>query len=249
MGIAVLVIMIPITVLFSRRQPEDMGLQPDGDKGDATSPGGFKGKSHSRSASSEVSWTTKEAMRTRTLWMLVVGFNLVHVSATATVVHLVPFLTLQEGISIQTAAIIVTMRLGGSSISRMLWGWAVDRFPVNICLAIGYFTRASSTLSLVLLPFPWNVVACILFTIPGGGFQVLQPMAFANYFGRAHAGTIHGSVRPFLTLSSLLGPVFIAFLYDSTGSFDSGFLITGCVGLTSVILAVMLKPPQLTQAH
>ena len=244
MGIAVLVIMIPLILLFVRRQPEDMGLQPDGDKENNGQRSGAQRKAPNRYAGTEVSWTTKEAMRTKTLWLLVVGMNLVSVSANVTVIHLVPFLTLQEGVSAQAAAFIVTLRLGGSSVSRIMWGWAVDHFPMNVCLAIGFFARGLSPIMLILLPFPWNVAALVVVSIPGGGFQVLQPMAFANYFGRANAGTIQGSVRPFLTISTLAGPLFIAFLYDSTGSFDIAFLVTGAVGLVSTILALMAKPPK-----
>lgn len=60
---------------------------------------------------------------------------------------------------------------------------------------------------------------------------------FSNYFGRAHAGSIQRSVRPFITVSSLGGPVAIAFIYDRMGSFDLGLLIAGAFGFVATILA------------
>ena len=247
LGILVLALMVPLIILFVRRQPEDMGLLPDGDSADSNPDASPLSARKRRFAGTDESWTMKEAMRTRTFWYLVIGFNLVNLSASITVIHLVPFLTLQEGISAQTAAYVVAMRLGGSSASRIIWGLAVDWFPMSACLAVGFSARAMIPLSLALLPYPANIVAAIATSTLGGGFQVLQPMAFSNYFGRAHAGAIQGSVRPFLTVSALTGPLVIAFLYDTTGSFDLGFVIAGGVGLASPFLALLATPPRRQQ--
>lgn len=244
MGIVVLAFTLPLVILFVRRQPEDLGLLPDGDRPGQEPGERARSARQQRFAGTEDSWTMKEAMRTRTLWYLVVGLNMVNMSANALVIHLIPFLTLQEGISSQTAAFVVSMRLVGSSISRLVWGFAVDRFPMNACLAVGFCARAVAPLSLALLPYPMNVWIVVSSSVLGGGFQVLQPMAFSNYFGRAHAGAIQGATRPFLTVSTLSGPLVIAFLYDSTGSFDIGFLIAGVLGVGSTFLALASKPPR-----
>ena len=244
MGILVLVLMVPLIILFVRRQPEDMGLLPDGDRAEMNLDAKPLSARRRRFAGTEESWTMNEAMRTRTFWYMVIGFNLVNLSASITVIHLVPFLTLQEGISAQAAAYIVSIRLAGSSASRIIWGFAVEWFPMNACLAVGFCARAMIPLSLALLPYPANVIGAIAGSVLGGGFAVLQPMAFSNYFGRLHAGAIQGAVRPFLTVSTLAGPLLIAFLYDTTGSFDLGFVIASSVGLASPFLALLATPPR-----
>jgi len=244
MGIAVLVIMVPLIFLFVRKQPEDIGLLPDGDIPGVERTEKALSARRRRYVGTEESWTVKEAMRTRTLWFLVGGLNLVSLSASVMVIHLVPFLTLQEGVSAQAAALVVSWRLAGSSASRVIWGWAIDRFPMNGCLAVGFFARALVPVSLVVLPYPANAIGAIVTSTLGGGLQVLQPMAFSNYFGRAHAGAIQGAVRPFITASSLGGPLVIAFLYDSTGSFDVGFLIAGAFGFVGTLLALFSTPPK-----
>jgi len=244
MGVGVLVIMVPLLYIFIRKQPEDMGLLPDGDRpGDDPAAATLSARRRRYLGTTE-SWTVKEAMRTKTLWLLVVGLNMVNLSSSVMSIHLVPFFTLQEGLSAQSAALIVSWRLAASSGSRVVWGWATDRFPIHGCLAVGFFSRALVPLSLVLLPYPANAIGAIVASALGGGLQVLQPMAFANYFGRAHAGAIQGSIRPFLTGSSLVGPLIIAFIYDTTGSFDVGFVIAGAVGAASTILALMSRPPR-----
>lgn len=248
MGVMVIVIMVPVTLLFVRRQPEDMGLQPDGLPLEARIPEARPGDAiqglTQRDASTEVSWTLKEAMRTRTLWIIVVAMNLVGLSASAGVIHLVPFLTLQQGLTAQTASFIVAIRFGASSVSRLLWGFAVDRFHINHCLAVAFLSRAMHPLVLILIPYPFNVAALVALSITGGGFQVLQPMAFANYYGRRNAGSILGGVRPFLTAASLVGPLLIAAMYDFTGTFNLVFSIAGGLGVVSAAVVLLATPPR-----
>ncbi len=248
MGVMVIVIMVPITLLFVRRQPEDMGLLPDGASPDTrlmeAGPGDTRQTLAQRDASNEVSWTLKEAMRTRTLWIVVVAMNLVGLSASAGVIHLIPFLTLQQGLSAQTVSFVVSIRFGASSVSRLIWGFAVDRFHINHCLAVAFFSRAIQPLFLILLPYPFNVAVLVATSFTGSGFQVLQPMAFANYFGRRNAGAILGGVRPFLTAASLVGPLFISVLYDFTGTFNLVFSIAGGLGVLSAGVVLLATPPQ-----
>ena len=243
MGIMVITVMVPLTLLFVRKQPEDMGLQPDG--GPSGNELVDEGLGSERNGEpDEVSWTLKEAMHTRTLWMLVVAMNLVGLSATLIVIHLVPFLTLQQGMSAQAASFVVSLRLAASSISRLVWGFAVDRFHIKHCLAVAFLSRAIHPLALILLPYPLNVTVLVVTSITGGGFQVLQPLAFANYYGRRHSGAIMGAMRPILTITSLLGPLFVSAVFDLTGTFNLGFLVAGGLGLLSVGVVLLANPPR-----
>lgn len=243
LGAALLLVTVPVIALFVRRQPEDLGLLPDGGAATAVADPSTLTERQRRLAGTEESFTVKEALRTRTLWLLVIGFNLVNISANALVIHLVPFLTLQEGLTAQAAAYIVTVRLGGSTASRIIWGFAADWFPMNACLAAAFAARGIGPLALALLPYPTNVIVMLVFSSIGGGFQVLTPLAFANYFGRANSGAIQGAVRPLLIVSTLSGPLLIAILYDTTNSFDLGFMIAGGLALASVSLALLVRPP------
>ena len=243
MGVMVIIVMVPLTLLFVRRQPEDMGLQPDGGLTGLDPVGEMQG-SEQQDSPAEVSWTLKEAMRTRTLWIIVGAMNLVGLSASVVVIHLVPFLTLQQGMSAQGASFVVAIRFAASSVSRLVWGFAVDRFKINHCLAVAFLSRAMHPLVLILLPYPVNVAALVATSITGGGFQVLQPLAFANYYGRRNSGAILGAVRPFLTVFSLIGPLFIAGVFDLTGTFNLAFLVAGGLGVLSAGLVLWATPPQ-----
>lgn len=243
MGIVLMVIMVPLSVFLVKRQPEDIGLLPDGDLSPAGPPTKV-GEAPRRTATSEVSYTVKEATRTRAIWALIVGLNLVQIAGNTSTLFFVPFLMLQEGMSAQIASLILTLRLLSSTLSRLVWGFAADRFPVHYLLAFAFFSRAVGPLALVLLPYPWNVAVMLLTNITAGGFVVLQNMAFANYYGRRHSGAIQGFTRPFLTVTSLAGPLIISRVYDMTGTFNVIFVISALVGLLSVPIALLATPPK-----
>jgi MFS family permease len=243
MGLSLMVVIVPLVVLFMRRRPEDMGLLPDGDTVEsaaAASAGGRKRKT----AASEVSWTLKDALRTRTFWVMVLILNTANLSGSILTVHVIPFFTTQEGLSASAAGLILSARFIGSTLGRAMWGFLVERVPMRLCLA-GFFTgRALGVLSLILLPFPYNVPGYVLGTGPlGGPMSFMQPMTLSTYYGREYIGSIQGGIRPFLAGSSLAGPLVIALLYDASGSFSVAFGIAGALGLVGALLALAAKPP------
>ena len=68
LAIVGIVIVVPLSVIFVRRQPEDMGLLPDGDTKtddpDIEDP------------NDEFSWTLKQAVKTRSMWFLTIAFSI-----------------------------------------------------------------------------------------------------------------------------------------------------------------------------
>ena len=74
-------VLVPLAAVFVRRQPEDMGLLPDGDTGL---------DSAERAVSDEFSWAVSEAIRTTTLWRLVIVFGASSLAASTIDLHRIP---------------------------------------------------------------------------------------------------------------------------------------------------------------
>lgn len=241
MGVSLLIIMVPTILILMRRQPEDLGLLPDGDP-----PIGSE-DSLSATASTrqnqEPSWTLGEALRTKTLWILIISLNLVGLMVSPIITHTVPYLTLQESMSIQMVSVVLVLRQVGGSFSKLMWGFLVERIPVRYCLAAMYAIRSLGPLCLILIPYPYNVPPFVLFTGLGAAMSVLQPVVFANYYGRAFIGTIQGTMRPLLGISQLAGPLLVAMVFDATGTFDVAFLACVVVGLVAAAIALLATPP------
>lgn len=238
MGIAIIVLMVPPVLLLMRRQPEDLGLRPDGEPAIQN-----KRDQVENTDPLEVVWTLSQAIRTRSLWVIVISMNLASLSAGALVYHQVPYFT-GQGMSLQGATLVFTMSMLGGATSRIHWGFLLDRWPVRRCLVTAFSIRTMGPLSLLLVPYPYNVVPFLIFwAFLAGAYGLLQPMAFANYYGRTFMGSIFGTLRPLMSLSQLVGPLFIAVLFDWTGTFDLALGIVSALGFLGAAIALLAQPP------
>ena len=243
MGISVLVITLLPVAIFMRSRPEDVGLLPDGDGQQRFTQTTSSQNPQSKSYATEHSWTLKQALCTRSLWLIVISMNLASLAASVQIVHTAPFLTQQEGLSTSVASFIIMARLTVAAVSRIPWGLLVERIPVRFCLALTFSIRAFGLLSMVIFPFPIYLPVFVIFSGMGTSLGLLQPMVFANYFGREFQGTIQGFMRPFLAGPGLAVPLIAAILFDATGTFDIAFLVMTIPGLLAVPLILLAKPP------
>ena len=188
-------------------------------------------------------WTLKEALRTRSLWILIFCVNLTSFAVSVPNFHIIPFLTEQKGMTAGAASLILTMRLAAITVGRIPWGFVVERLPIRYCLAFSFVTKSGALLALAAVPYPWGIGFFVLLSGLGGAQAILQPLAFASYYGRKSQGTIQGALRPFFSVPSLIGPMLVAILYDVLGSFNTPFIVASVIGVTSGFLAVFATPP------
>ncbi len=240
-GIALLGLMVPLVLLFMKRQPEDFGLQPDGDQFDKNVE---KDQVLLGRYNNESEWTLREALKTRTIWIIVLAMNLVGLSSGPLLFFQVPYL-IEKGMSDQNASYVFTATWIGFTLSRLVWGFAVEHIPVRVCLAIAFAARSSGPIFLVVVPYPLNIAFFILIHgIFGGSFALLQAVAVADYYGRRFMGSIQGAMRPFLAIPTIVGPLVFAVLHDATGNFDIAFLIAGLLGFIAVAVILQATPPK-----
>ncbi|MFC2034469.1 MFS transporter, partial [Chloroflexota bacterium] len=80
----------------------------------------------------------------------------------------------------------------------------------------------------------------------GAGFGVRFPLR-ARYFGRKAFGSISGSASLFMMPVGAIVPIYLGWVYDTTGSYISAFqwvAILIAVGVVIVTLIVPPKPPE-----
>ena len=182
-------------------------------------------------------------MRTRTLWLLIISLDLISFSSGVQGFHGITYLTQQQGMSVATVGLITTFRYIGVFLARIPWAYFLERVPIRNCLVVCFLVKATTLLWLIALPYPANIVGYIIAFSIGGAQGLVQPMVFANYFGRESQGTIQGAVQPALAVPSLVGPLLVAILFDAVGSFDVAFIIASVLGFVAAIVAMFAKPP------
>ena len=77
-----------------------------------------------------------------------------------------------------------------------------------------------------------SVVSVIFFT------------AWGNLFGRLHLGKIQGAAQVFAVLASATGPWFIAYVFDSMGTYHPAFYALAPIVLLVAIVAWFVPIPK-----
>lgn len=219
LGVAALLVLLPVAMLI-RTRPEDMGLLPDGDT-DATQ----ATEQRRPRVATDRSYTRREAMRSRSFWLILLAIGVVSMGVQGFQPNWLPYFQ-DIGFSATTGAAAIAIYGAGAAAARLIWGTLAERFPSRNLMVL---QTAMTAMVIVFLLLGVNS-RLTLFVYAGvqgltlGGQFILQPLMVANYFGREHLGAVRGIMRPFITLSGAAGPVFVAGLYDATGTYQLAFV-------------------------
>lgn len=241
LGVLIAVVVIPPTLLFMRRTPEDMGLLPDGETVPSLSES--EGQLKSERGLDEPRWRVGEALRVRTTWLLVIALNMASMAIGATLYHQVAFFT-DIGLSLQEASFVFAVNRVAAMGSKLFFGFVAEHVPVRYCLMSTQLGRAVGFLILLLGTAPERVYAfAIVSGLLSNAWGPLQNQIWADYYGRAFVGTIRGVLAPFHLISNLGGTMFAAVVYDILGSYAAAFWVfTGTMVCSSVIM-FYARPP------
>ena len=255
LGIIAWALVIPTSAAFMRRRPEDVGLLPDGL--DQASSGKEPSKSITVQLKQKVfverTWTLQEALHTRALWLIVLAFNMAGLSAAAIPFHHVAYVT-DRGFTSTQAALSLTVFAFCAAVAKLIWGFVAERIHMRYCVMGVYLGSALALLLLLNARSIETIFAfSVLFGLSFGGQVVLNPLTWANYYGRDFLGTILGVVQPFTMIASAVGPLFAGYVYDVTKSYQRAFFTFLLGFLLGAGFMYLAKPPskrnQLTHSH
>ena len=242
-GVISLLIVIPL-LLFMRRRPSDIGLQPDGVSGGGAPSGRRSDTGGIQSAyRPELDWRAGEAARTSSFWLIVIAEALVILISGTINFQIVPYLR-DVGISPAVAAGALSVSSLVGSLGNPFWGWLSDIFsPRRLALITLAISGVAVSLFIVVPEGRLSIIVVILYGSLAGGLNILGHMIIAQYFGRSSFGSITGLMGPFQTGALGLGPTFGALLYRITGGYRAIYLF----GVLSYILAfaciIAARPP------
>lgn len=242
LGIVGLVLVVPPSLLFVRRTPEDIGLLPDNgqklddDRNDSK-------QLVQSSLSTEHDWTIGEAVRTSALWLMVMGFTISGAGLGGFLPHVIPALT-DKGYSTPLATALVTIFSVLVVVTKMIWGILGERIQVRYLIAGSYFAATVTMfMMLVVHSGPLIILFPILYSVGGGGYAPLSSLMWANYFGRGSLGTIRGVFFPVTQILGAISPVFAGYIFDTRGSYDIAFAAFGICFALGGITMLLAKPP------
>ena len=193
----------------------------------------------------EHSWDVREALRTRTLWLLIAGAFLASISTGGIAFHLVAYYT---DVSIEptiAAGALSLMALSGA-LGNGIWGTLAERVNPR---ALSIFTMCLSAAAVALLTQVEIPATAYLFAVLFGTnarvSAVLMQILTARYYGRRSYGAISSLLEPFHKGGLGLGALFAGFAYDFAGNYQMIFALFLACYLVSAFTVFLARPPAL----
>ncbi len=210
------------------RDPETLGLWPDGDA-EAPSAASLSGGK----TVSELLWTGPFLLIIAIYFMtwLVVFVPFLHIAAFAG----------DLGIpAVAAASVLSVIGIGGMA-GRLSCGVVADAFGpcptlIVICSmqAVSFLLFASADTLTAL----W--IAALVFGISYGGGVALLPPLCGNLFGRRHVGSVVGAIFAIAGSPAAVGPYLAGWMYDVSGSYVTAFHLAAVLNVVAVVLTLVL---------
>jgi sugar phosphate permease len=241
LGALVLVVAVVPSALLVVDRPEDIGLEPDGES--HPEPEVRTAGLAATGYTDETDWSLREAMGTKSLWVLVAVVGTLFMTQAGISVHVGAFF-LDRGLSLTAAANAITLNAVVNAFASLMWGSIIERTTVRA--AMTGLMIISGVCSLALLAVHSQTTAfavASLFGIVAAGGNVIPPVAFASYYGRRSIGSIRGVSETGVQVGQTIGALFSGLVYDMSGSYVAAFVTFSALGLLGAVVISSSKPP------
>jgi MFS family permease len=237
LGVGFLLLILPVTLLLVRNDPQDRGLAPYGALPDAAP---ITAAQRAAQRTSVV-----DAARTMPFWLLAGSFWVCGYTTSGLVLtHLIPHAS-EHGFHAYHAAQALGIMGALNIVGTIASGWITDRMGARIPLAGYYLLRG---LSLVFLPFVGTVPGLFAFAaIYGLNYISTVPATTAltaSMYGRYSVGELSGWIFLSHQVGAAIGSIVGGFLYDRFGNYTIAFHSAAALAFlaAAMVLAIRERP-------
>ena len=232
-----------ILAFFIISKPEDVGQHTDGLSPDDIKTGKSGIELGARTYRTPTSWGLKEAIRTPTVWfiiMIMVGFVMpLFLVTTHGVLHMT-----DQGFSKMQAASVLSFLILGSGVVRFPIGWVGDRIEPRWIVTVALSIMLIALFGIwKISSFKMMMVAGMVFGMGYGCQIIMIPTMIANYYGAEAFPGIQGVLGPIMITFCASVPVGAGYIFEQTGSYDLAFIILSMVLFISFVASFFLSPP------
>ena len=232
LGIAYLIVTV-VTGLFMQSPPD--GWKPEGWTPTASQTSHRAGRDY----------TLSEALKTWQWWALWLLLFLNTCAGISIISQEAPLFEELAGVTAVVAASMVGLASIGNAVGRVFWAWISDlitrraTFFVMFAgqLLLFWFLPNIATVSLM------TIVTFVVLMCYGGGFGTM-PAFTADYFGPKNVGPIYGLMLTAWGFASAFGPLLIALMRETAGSYRGALHVIAGVMAVSALLPILVRPPR-----
>ena len=213
---------------------------PDGWK-----PAGWTASGTAQAQRATIDYTLSGALKTWQWWALWALLFLNTSAGISIISQESPMFQEIAKVSAVAAAAMVGFASVGNAFGRIFWAWISDTmtrrwtFVTMFLLQVGLFWILPGISSAAIVA----VLSFIILMCYGGGFGTMPAFA-ADYFGSKNVGPIYGLMLTAWGSASAFGPLLIAHMRQSSGSYASGLHVVAGIMAVSVVLPMLVSPPK-----
>lgn len=171
-------------------------------------------------------FTLREAVATRTFWLLALGHALAFMAVSAITVHLIVDLTSYAGFTLTHAAAAFSLVTVAAMAGQVLGGVLGDRTDKRRLAAVAASLHVPA---FILLAFVASLPGVVAFAcLHGLGWGMRTPLMAslrADYFGRSSFPMIMGLSTMLVMAGGVVGPIVTGVVADRTGSYEGAFVL------------------------
>lgn len=243
MGVIVLMIGLPVAMVM-RHRPEQYGLLPDGDRSPEP-PELRESVSDNRdqlNTSEAEEFTPWEALRTATFWFFALSVSVRVGVTTAIAINSFPLVIAMGGTAGQ-ASLLFLMQGVFSAPGRLFLSWVGDAINKRhimavslaiMCVCLLFMAQVTTLSQLYIVWIPYTIV--------WGGLTSVPHSLRADLFGRRNFASIQGVMAPIQLPFNLVAPIFVAWVFERTGSFQIPLTLFSVLTFISMVMILLARP-------
>ncbi|WP_347551060.1 OFA family MFS transporter [Pseudalkalibacillus hwajinpoensis] len=206
-------------------------------------PEGFKEKQEKSKAAGDLSQlTANEAIKTSRFYYLWLMLFINVTCGIAILSAAKPLAQESIGLSTTEAAALVGVLGIFNGLGRIGWASVSDyigrpnTYTTFFVLQIALFALLPHTSTAIL----FQVMLAIVYTCYGGGFASI-PAYIGDMFGTKQLGAIHGYILTAWAAAGLVGPMFAAWMKDTTGSYAASLTFFAGMFVVALIISLVIR--------
>lgn len=237
LGLLILVLVGSMSFIY-RRNPQEMGLQPDGKTPSTTeATPDTKTRSISPPPGSMPfvrNFTLRQALASKSFRLLAFIAMVASFTQQLVLVHLVPHAT-DVGFSPALAATFMSVMGVSNIVGKIVMGVISDRIGRRYSLIISLSLAASMLFWLMIAHGTWAFyLFAVVYGFAYGSWIPMFPAIAGDLFGLGSLGAIYGAVMSSNSIGGALGPFIAGYIFDVTQSYNYAFIAAAVLLITGI---------------